>query len=99
MLYITEYSSMAIDGRNSVIPAPITPPLAEQCIEVGLSSTESEPFQGSTKFIAVSPDEACCIAFGVHPEATNVAHRIFAGETRYYGVHQGHRLAVIAAKE
>lgn len=94
-LYISEYSRIAVDHGNLTIPAPMTPPVAEQAIDIELISKVSEPFRGQTRLIIVHTDLACFLAFGASPEAIQGYHKLGPGETRPYGVNPGDRLAVV----
>lgn len=92
-LFITEFASMA-----GAYPAPQTPPLAEQHVQIGGASVTSAAFNAATTFIMVSGDAPACLAFGTAPVADPLAHRMPADTTRYYGVYKsvGFKLAVIA---
>ncbi len=94
-LYVTVYKGMARDVVNTPVPAPEAPPLAEWSIEIGVSSNQSKPFPHDTKFISVKAGAACCLAFGKDPVADAGFHPLDAGETRWYGVYPGHKIAVI----
>ena len=99
-LYITEFADATMAGLISPsplfpIPAPMTPPVAEQNVTIGMSSTQSAAFNAETTFIMVNCDAACSLAFGADPTAVATAQRMGANETRFYGVVPGQKLAVI----
>ncbi len=94
-LYVTIYKGLARDVVNTPIPAPETPSLAEWSLEVGFESKQSDPFPMNAKFISVTAGVDCCLAFGKDPVAKTEFHPISEGETRWYGVYPGQRLAVI----
>lgn len=95
-LYITELQSLVTDSRGNIVAAANVPPIAEQQVGVTGSSAQSAAFNPATKFIMVQPDEVVSLAFGANPTAVVTAHRMAAGETRYYGVQPGQKVAVIA---
>lgn len=94
-LHITGYRHMARDDFNQVVAAPMVPPAEEQYVEITTKSTTSEVWSKFTKFIFVKADADCSLAFGEQPVADPDFHRLDAGETRWYGVQEGHRLAVV----
>lgn len=96
-LFISEYARIALDGGSKEIGAPMAPPLRDQRVDIGAQSMQSEPWSESTTFISVCATEPCCLAFGEDPEAQYDLHYVPAGVTLFYGVHQGHRLAVCGA--
>jgi hypothetical protein len=100
-LYITEYSDLAKDRIGYHVAAGLEPAIAEQEIAVGGVSTASAAFNEKTAFVMVHAEEACHLKFGAASgsvTAVTTAHRMAAGETRYYGVQPGGylKLAVIA---
>ncbi len=95
-LNISIYSHLAYDAGNSSMGAPATPPLAEDAVEINTTSTQSKIFPTGASFICIKPDDNCSLAFGEDPEADPKFHPVDAGERLWYGVHPGHRLAVIA---
>lgn len=94
-LYITEYTNMTwID--LTPFPAPALPPNAEQSVSIAGTSAQSAPMHANTVLIQVNTDAACSLAFGSSPTAVTAAHRLSAGETRFYGINPGTVIAVIA---
>src|SRR5713226_1347006 len=94
-LLITCYRDMARDSLNIPVGAPLVPPIAECFLDIGPESVASDPFPQYTTFICIRPEVDCALAFGQNPVANPDYHRIEAGEKCFYGVHPGHRLAVI----
>lgn len=94
-IFISEYSRIITDHGNLAVPVPLTPPVAEQSIEIELFSKPSDPFRPQTRFIIVHTDAAVSLAFGASPEANPEFHKLGPGETRPYGVNPGDRLAVV----
>lgn len=94
-LYITEFSQIARQDINGVaVQAAQTPPYTEQTVTIG-STTQSAAFQASTRFVRLQPDGICSIAWGLNPVATTANARMTAGQTEYYGVIPGQKVAVI----
>ncbi len=96
-LYISCYRHSAIDDFNKSMPIPMTPPLSEAYVDIGIESNASEPFPGYTTFIEIISDVDCFIDFGVLPVAEVGYHPVFAGERLFYGTVAGQRIAVIMA--
>lgn len=94
-LSITEYARLARSADGPFVLTGQEPAVAEQEISIGGSSTPSQPFSPRTNFIMVHAAAVCALAFGDNPSATATRHRLGAGETRFYGVSPGQRLAVI----
>lgn len=94
-VYITEYRALARDGFEFHVAAGAEPNLAEQAITVSGTSAQSSAFNGSTAFVMVHTSEVVCLKFGVNPTAVTTAHRLGSGETRFYGVVPGQKLAAI----
>lgn len=93
-VFITEYAQLARDAAHAMIAAGKEPAMANQVLSSIVTSAQCQPFVG--KFIMVHADAAAHLAFGANPTAVTTAHRIGPGETRYYGVIPGQRLAAIA---
>lgn len=101
-LFVSEFAGVTWGGNstttNQLIAAPNMPPMAEQAINIGMSSTRSAAFSAQTRFIQINCDAACCIAVGpVTIDASASYHRMAADETRWYGVNPGLYIAVIQA--
>lgn len=92
VLYITEYSSLAMGGGAQIATDP---PIAEQTVAIGAGSLQSAPFNTATRYIRLQPDVVCSIAAGANPTATATNRRMSAGQTEYFGVVAGNRVAVI----
>jgi hypothetical protein len=86
---------MAIDNFNKVVAAPATPPLAEMVLPITADSISSDPFPKYTTFICVKAEADCSLAFGEDPVADFNYHFVDSGERLWYGVSEGHKIAVI----
>lgn len=95
-LYISEYTKIALTNQGAMTRTPMGPPLAEQTVAIGASSTASAAFQPTTKFVRVAVDSTspCSIAFGSAPVATAANMRLAANAVQFFGV-QGGKVAVI----
>jgi len=72
------------------------PPVAEQAIEIGVASAQSALFNAATRFVCLTAKADCHISLGTNPTATNLLKPFMSGQDYYFGVEQGHKLAVIA---
>lgn len=95
-LFITEYHRLARAADGPMVAAGQEPAVANQKLNVAALPDVSAPFADKTSFVMVHTTEPVHLAFGDTPEATTNAHRLGAGETRFYGVSPGHRLSVVA---
>jgi hypothetical protein len=95
-LYIAELSDpeVSLAGRIPV-DAFHAPPVAEQKVAIGGTSTQSVAFNASTRVVRLHADAICSVAFGASPTATAANLRMAAGQTEYFGVVPGSMLAVI----
>lgn len=83
-IYIAEYAGT---GYNpGMVPVVATPPIAEQIISIGGSSTQSTAFKSNSKLVRVHTDAICSIAFGTSPTATTSTMRLGAGQTEYFDI-------------
>jgi hypothetical protein len=95
-LYVAEYEKLLVDTNGHVVLAPHEPPLVEQTITIGGSSTPAtNPFSSRTKFVQLSTDAICSVAFGKNPTATTSNQRLPANTVVFKGVHAGDFVAVI----
>jgi hypothetical protein len=101
-LYITEFKGAAQQfGERTwgagpgVVSFAAQPPLAEQTVAVGATSTQSNAFNASTCLVRISTDAICSVLFGANPTATASSARMAAGQTEYFGVSPGMKVAVI----
>jgi hypothetical protein len=96
-VYITEFSGLARTQLGGDFgTSPIAPKVAGQTVAIGGASVASTAFNASTTLIRVHTDAICSIEVGgVAPVATATSARLAAGQTEYYGVTPGDKLAVI----
>jgi len=94
-LYIAEIDRLGVDAHGASIMSPEMPPIVEQTVSIGMSSTQSAAFGGATTFVQIHCDAICSVAFGSNPTATTSNQRMAQNETRFVAVQRGHKIAVI----
>jgi hypothetical protein len=95
-LYIAEYDKLQVDSNGKAVMAPREPSLAEQTITIGMSSTKAtNAFGTRTKFVQLSTDAICSVAFGASPSASAANQRLPANTIVFKGVNPGDSVAVI----
>jgi hypothetical protein len=97
VLYVTEYAEMQIGPAGRVGQMPMEPPIAEQTVAIGGSSTQSSAFNAKTRFVRLHTDAICSVEFGAAPLASATTGRMAANQTEYRGVPPNafYRVAVI----
>ena len=94
-LYVTEFVG-ADEKTNTLVPAAKTAGLVDQTpITITGTSAQSAAFGAGASLIRVHTDAICSIAFGTNPTATTSNLRLGAGQTEYFAVVPGGKLAVI----
>lgn len=95
-LYICEYKNLgATSNFDDLVAAPAVPPIATQQVPISGSSVQSASFNATTFFVMLNASAACSLAWGTNPTAVATAERMSAGETRFYTVNPGQKVAVI----
>lgn len=93
-LYIAEFSYLfstpAVTGQMAM-----GPPIVEQTVAIGAGSAQSAAFGATTNFVRLHTDAICSIVFGANPTALATKMRLAAGQTEYFGVAPGSKVAVI----
>ena len=90
VLFITEFSSLDPSGS-----AAVAPPVTDQTVAIGGASAQSSAFATNTRVIRVHTDAICSILIGANPTATATKGRLAAGQTEYFVVKPGDKIAVI----
>lgn len=93
-LFITEHPMPSV-YQGTTLPVVPMPPLASQTVAIDASSAQSAAFNDKTRIIGVTADAACSIAIGANPTADADSFRLAAGQTIFYEVQPGHKIAVI----
>lgn len=92
-VYIEEYSYPT--PVTVYYQAASTPGVAKQTVAITASSVQSAAFSSVTRLIRVQADSICSIEIGTSPTATATSARLTAGQTEYFIVNPGDKLAVI----
>lgn len=87
-VYVSEYGDIRAN-------AAFEPRVADQTVAIGAGSAQSAAFNAATRFIRVHTDAICSIDIGANPTATATKSRLAAGQTEYFYVYPGHKIAVI----
>ena len=95
VLDITEYQFIARDGRGSFVPTGMEPALTTQQLAIGAGSVASNAFNENTTLVRIHADAPCRIEINPAPTASAASKRMAAGQTEYFGVRAGHKVAVI----
>lgn len=95
VLYITEYADAGFAPDAGSVPQE--PPITEQTVAIGGSSTASAAFANNTRLIRLHTDAICSVSFGTNPTATVTKRRLAAGQTEWVRVltNQQYKVAVI----
>lgn len=94
-LYIAELPNLGTVGIQPAEVAPL-PPVTEQTVAISGASNPSAAFNAKTEMIRVHTDSVCSIVVGAAPVATTANMRMAAGQTEYFAVAGGNKIAVIA---
>jgi len=103
-LYITEFQALGQSGLptsgfgpNGPTQAALQPPVVDQTpIVISGASTQSAAFNTATTLVRIHADSVCSVLFGANPTATTANARLASGQTEYFGVAGGMKVAVIA---
>lgn len=96
ILDITTYDSLASDVAGRVIPVGREPSLQNIQVAITGTSTQSAAISDRAKLARLHCDVACRIAIGTNPTASATTQRMSAGQTEYFGVAPGDKVAVIS---
>lgn len=96
-LYITEFAGSPYQGGSPLPMASLEGIIAEQtAIVTSGTSQQSSAFGTRTTFIRLITDDICHIAYGSSPTAaTTSTIKMAAGQTEYFAVKAGQKIAVI----
>lgn len=84
-VWVTEFAHAAASPHTGFLPAMKGPALDEQRFTF-TTATPSNAFTGSTRFVRVTADAVCHLAFGDNPTATADSMRLPSGAVEYFGV-------------
>lgn len=94
-VYVTEYAELGIGKNGQVVQAGVEPALTTQKLTSSGTSLASSAFNAKTRFVRVHTDAIISILFGSSPTATTSTARMGAGQTEYFAVNPGDKIAVI----
>lgn len=94
-LFIEEYDDLGRDSQDNIIGAPKGRAVTTQVETITSSSTQSNSFNKKTKYVIVTADVECHIAFGVSPTATGTTIYMPAFVPRPFAVTPEDKVAVI----
>lgn len=95
-LWVSEYEGTGEDSLARSNYAPKEPRSANQTVTISGASTQSSAFDSRTRLIRVKTDTACYVEIGANPTASTSSLRLDAGDTEYFSVVGGHKIAVIS---
>lgn len=93
--YVTEYCRGAQIENGQLLQVGEEPIVAAERVANAGASTQGSAFNAKTKFIMVHADSICSYKIGANPVAVVGEGRMAAGETRYFGVYPGHKIAFV----
>ncbi len=94
-LYIAEYAIAGLaQVAGMVVQVPHEPPIVEQTVAIGGTSTQSNPFNAKTTLVRLHCDAICSVLFGTNPTAAATNGRKAANQTEYHSVARGQSYVV-----
>jgi hypothetical protein len=93
-LYVTEFTGSP--PTFVAYQAARVPVVAEQTVAISGASTQSAAFNASTGLVRLHCDSVCNVLIGASPTVTTSSMRMAAGQTEYFVVTPGQKVAVIA---
>jgi len=91
--YIEEFASLAAINA-SALPIGAEPSVTTQAV-TATTSTQSAAFNDATRFVRIHVDGICSYLFGADPTATVNTPRMVAGQTEYFAVVPGQKVAFV----
>lgn len=94
-LYVTEYAGLG-SSSGATVQAVAGPPAVEQTVAISGTSAQSAAFGPNTILVRLHTDAICSVKpGGTNPVATASSGRMIAGQTEYFRVTPGDKVAVI----
>lgn len=88
-IYITQYARMA-DGEQGFLQCGEEPNLGTLVVTIGAASAQSAALNVKTRFVKISTEAACSVAFGSNPTAAKAsASRIPGVGSEWFGIEPG----------
>lgn len=98
LLDVIEYQSLASDSLGNVIQAGGARHIVQAPVVIGAGSLKSAAFEAQTRIVRLHTDATCRVLFGSDPTAVaTTSIRMAAGQTEFFGVIPGQKVAVIAS--
>jgi hypothetical protein len=92
---VDQLKDIRTDDNGNRMQVAHMPPISTEDLD-GSSSDSSEAFDSTCNYIRVSTDTAIRLEFGANPTATTSSGtRMPANTVEYFGITQGHKVAVI----
>lgn len=95
-LWITEFQKMENANDIGGVPQVAKLPGTTQVVTF-TTTTQSTAFAYNTRFVRVTADADCHIAYGSNPTATTSSLRMAAETVEYFGVNPGDKIAAVTA--
>jgi hypothetical protein len=95
-LYVTEFSTEAIDSLGRIMPVAKAPAVAEQVVVFTGTSAQSATLNAQTTLVRLQADGNCSVLFSPNPTATTSSMRLVSGQAEYFGVQANSGLKVAA---
>jgi hypothetical protein len=90
LLYVTEYAE-----PSQFAPTLGPEPGSNQVVNYAGGTTQSTAFKTNTTLVRLHTDSVCSVRFGLNPTATTSDARLAAGQTEYFKVLPGNKVAAI----
>ena len=100
LLYVSEYEAMGHERRGILVPAPKEPALLDQTpIDFTAGEVKSAVFSEGCRYVLLTADADCHIAFGSNPTATTSHKPLWAKMYAGFAVDQmaNFKVSVIGA--
>jgi hypothetical protein len=91
VVYISEYT----EGSQFAPTLGNEPAVTQQTVAITAGSVQSSAFGRNTTVVRVHTDAICSYRFGTNPTASATTARMAAGQTEYFKVLPGDKVAVI----
>lgn len=95
-LIVTEYASLGSDIGASRVPVAAEPAVTTQTVTF-TTTTQSNAFNASTRFVRLIADANCHLLFGPNPTATTSHQKVTANTVEWRAVNPGDKVAAVTA--
>ena len=94
-LYIEEFDAPATIRVGQILQAGSQPSVTSQVVTISGTSAQSDAFSANTSFVRIHSDSIFSYLFGADPTATTDHPRMGEGQTEYFAVRPGDKIAAI----